>query len=326
MTRQPRAPPANRSNGSSRRIPSTRATTSSSCCSPRGRTSTPSSSSGKAKRLSTTTIATSRDPRISHHLNLEFDEYGNVLGSAVIRYPRQQPDASLPDETQRIQAKTVVFYTRNRFTNDATGDDCNRLRLPSETMTFELQGVARSGRYYGVDDFEGVLSEAATSFVEYAECDTCTEDGKARARLIEHVRHIFYDDELTGALPLHQLNSLALPFESYQLAYTPSLLADVFGTRVDEALMLEGRFTHCRRRRQLVGPFRLEAVHRQTRNRSRSEGALLFACRVCRSLRRRDEGHGMTAITSSSSRRSRTRPATRPASTSSISARFRPRG
>jgi RHS repeat-associated protein len=185
------------------------------------------------------------DPRTSHHLNLELDEYGNVLASAAITYPRTQADASLPDETQWAQGKTVVLYTRNRFTNDAIGEDGNRLRLPSETMTFELQGVARSGRYYGADDFQGVLSEARTSFAEYAESDRSPVDGKAQARLIEHVRNTFYNDELTGALPLHRLNSLALPCETYQLAYTPSLLADVFGTRVDEALMLEGRFTHC---------------------------------------------------------------------------------
>ena len=67
----------------------------------------------------------------------------------------------------------------------------------------------------------------------------------AQRRLIEHIRNIFYKNELTGALPLHQLDSLALPFESYQLAYTPILLADIFGTRVNEALMLEGKFTHC---------------------------------------------------------------------------------
>ena len=151
----------------------------------------------------------------------------------------------LPDETQRAQGQTVVIYTRNRFTNDAIGEDGNRLRLPSEAMTFELQAVARSGRYYEADDFQDVLSEAATSFVEYAESDKPSR-GREGAGETDRARkkHVFYNDELTGALPLHQLDSLALPFETYQLAYTPSLLADVFGTRVDEALMQEGRFTH----------------------------------------------------------------------------------
>jgi Salmonella virulence plasmid 65kDa B protein/Insecticide toxin TcdB middle/N-terminal region/Insecticide toxin TcdB middle/C-terminal region/FG-GAP-like repeat len=168
------------------------------------------------------------DPRISHHLNLDFDEHGNVLESAEITYPRRRTDASLPAETQQAQAQTVVIFTRNRFTNDATCEGAHRLRLLSEAMTFELRDVARPGRYYGVDDLRGALSG----------------DGKAQARLLEHVRHTFYDDALTGALPLHQLNSLALPFDTFRLAYTPSLLAEIFGSRVDDALMLEGKFTH----------------------------------------------------------------------------------
>jgi len=168
------------------------------------------------------------DPRISHRLNLEFDEYGNALASAEIVYPRRQADLSLPTETQRAQARSTVIYTHNRFTNDAITADSNRLRLLSAVMRFELEGVSRSGRYYGVDDLRGVLSG----------------NGESRARLIEHVRHIFYSGKLTGALPLHELSSLALPCETHRLAYTPSLLEDVFGARVDDALMREGRFIH----------------------------------------------------------------------------------
>ena len=45
-------------------------------------------------------------------------------------------------------------------------------------------------------------------------------------------------------MPLHKLESLALPFESYQLAYTPNLINDTFDGKVDGSLMLEGKFTH----------------------------------------------------------------------------------
>lgn len=43
---------------------------------------------------------------------------------------------------------------------------------------------------------------------------------------------------------MHQLESLALPFESYQLAYTPELVTDIFGTKVNAALLTEGKFTN----------------------------------------------------------------------------------
>lgn len=185
------------------------------------------------------------DPRIAHNLNIKSDEYGNVLESAAIVYPRLREDTFLPAETQQSQDKTTIIYTQNRFTNDVMNDDKYRLRLPSEVKTFELKGVAKTGIFYKVGDFEDILSDVKSSKAEYHEIDKPVAGRKAQRRLIEHTRNIFYKNDLTGALPLHQLDSLALPFESFQLAYTPTLLTDIFGTRVNEDLMLEGKFTHC---------------------------------------------------------------------------------
>ncbi|NUO08872.1 MAG: VCBS repeat-containing protein [Candidatus Brocadia sp.] len=185
------------------------------------------------------------DPRIAHNLNIKLDEYGNVLESAAVVYPRMQANAFLPAETQQSQDKTTIIYTQNRFTNDTMNDDKYRLRLPSEVKTFELKGVTKTGIFYRVGDFEDILSDVKSSKAEYHEIDKPLAGEKAQRRLIEHVRNIFYKNDLTGALPLHQLDSLALPFETYQLAYTPTLLTDIFGTRVNEDLMLEGKFTHC---------------------------------------------------------------------------------
>ncbi len=183
------------------------------------------------------------DPRIAHDLNIKLDEYGNVLESAAVVYPRRQADAFLPVETQQSQDKTTIIYTKNRFTNDALNDDEYRLRLPSEVKTFELKGVNKTGMFYTVGDFEDILSDVKSSKAEYHEIDKPLAGGKAQRRLIEHIRNIFYKNDLTGALPLHKLDSLAVPLESYQLAYTPALLFDIFGTRVNENLMLEGKFT-----------------------------------------------------------------------------------
>lgn len=185
------------------------------------------------------------DPRIAHKLNIKSDEYGNVLESADIAYPRMQADASLPAETQQSQDKTSIIYTQNRFTNDVMNEDKYRLRLPSEVKTFELKGVAKTDAFYTVGDFEDILSDVKSSKAEYHEIDKSLAGGKAQRRLLEHTRNIFYKNDLTGALPLHHLDSLGLPFESYQLAYTPTLLADIFGTKVNEDVMLEGKFTHC---------------------------------------------------------------------------------
>ena len=52
-------------------------------------------------------------------------------------------------------------------------------------------------------------------------------------RLIEHVRTRYRKNDLTDLLPVGALESLALPGESYKLAFTPGLLTQVYGSRVD---------------------------------------------------------------------------------------------
>ena len=50
----------------------------------------------------------------------------------------------------------------------------------------------------------------------------------ARKRLLSHTRVRYRRNDLTGLLPLHDLEALALPGETYRLALTTALLADVF--------------------------------------------------------------------------------------------------
>ncbi len=184
------------------------------------------------------------DPRIAHSLNIKLDEYGNVLESASVVYPRLNVDASLPIETQQEQSKTVIIYTQNQFTNDVFGEHTHRLRLPSEVKMYELKGVAKANNYYSIHDYTDILDGSNSDSAFYHEIEKPLVAGKAQKRLIEHVRSTYYRNNLSGALPLHQLESLALPFESYQLAYTPELVTDIFVTKVNATLLTEGKFTH----------------------------------------------------------------------------------
>ncbi|HEY0068213.1 MAG TPA: toxin TcdB middle/C-terminal domain-containing protein, partial [Flavisolibacter sp.] len=182
------------------------------------------------------------DPRMAHTLNISVDQWGNVLESASVVYPRKLADPLLPQETRDAQARTHITFIKNSFTNDITGNDRFRLRRLSETMTYELKGVGKTGELYSVDEFTGILNTATE--VAYYQVDAVPSQGAAQKRLVEHVRYLFYNDGLTGPLPLHQLSPQALPYESYQLAFTPALLSDIFGGKVDDALMAEGKFVH----------------------------------------------------------------------------------
>ncbi|HEV2126721.1 MAG TPA: toxin, partial [Chloroflexota bacterium] len=54
------------------------------------------------------------------------------------------------------------------------------------------------------------------------------DNATKQKRLIEHVRTLYRGDDLTGLLPFGELGSLAVTGESYKLAFTPGLLAQVY--------------------------------------------------------------------------------------------------
>jgi len=182
------------------------------------------------------------DPRIAHNLNIKIDEYGNILESASVVYPRKNPDSSIPVEIRNEQDKTTIIYIQSDFTNDTEGDNFYRLRLPSEIKTYELKGVANSGEYYKITDFESILNNSEEA--EYYEFENEPTNGTSQKRLIENIRTIYYKNDLSGSLPLHILESRALTFENYQLAYTPQLLTNIFDDKVNDDIMEEGKFTH----------------------------------------------------------------------------------
>ena len=185
------------------------------------------------------------DPRIAHTLNIKLDEYGNVVESASVVYPRKAADSSLPLEAQNAQNKTLITYSQNLFTNDINSAEEYRLRVPSEVKKFELKGIAKANSIYSIDEFENILT--TSNEIDYHQTKIDPVPGTSQKRLIEHIRTIFYKNDLTDSLPLNKLESKGFPFESYQLAYTPALITDVFGTKINFALMLEGKFTHSER-------------------------------------------------------------------------------
>ena len=158
------------------------------------------------------------------------DAFGNVLKSAAIGYGRPQPDLSLPVADRAKQTQTLVTYTENGFTNPIAADDAYRTPLPCETRTYELTGytpMGSAGRFQIPDLVRSVANSLAHIFDSEITYEDQPTSGKQH-RLIEHVRTLYRKDDLSALLPLGVVESLALPGESYQLAFTPGLLAQVY--------------------------------------------------------------------------------------------------
>ena len=154
------------------------------------------------------------DPRISHALTLAVDEYGNVLRSAAIGYQRRTPAF---DE----QGKTLATLTENQYTNAVLANDAYRTPLPAEVKTFELTAPTLTGAT--ALDFATIDTIATAAIVIAYEAQP--DATQANKRLLSQVRTIYREDDLSGFLPLSQVESLALPGENYKRAFTPGLLA-----------------------------------------------------------------------------------------------------
>jgi RHS repeat-associated protein len=179
------------------------------------------------------------DPRVTHALTLTVDAFGNVLQSLAVAYGRRydDPDPLLTLEDQKQQKHPLVTCTENAYTGAIGGDDQYRAPLVCDTRTYELLNLAPRSSIPGVTNllqFEDVV--AALSAVADGQHDLPYDDvrgagassGDPYRRLVEHVRVLYRRNDLTGPLPLRGLESLALPFEGYRLAFPQGLLAAIY--------------------------------------------------------------------------------------------------
>jgi hypothetical protein len=131
------------------------------------------------------------DPRVSHGLVLEVDDFGVVLRRAEIAYPRRIPQ--FPE-----QAAATIVLTEVDVEHQGFGADRHRLGVPYQTRVYEVTGVA--------------ISAMPFSRVSAADLVEDPEAGVAH-RLLSVQRTLYYDDALSGALPLGQAGLRVLPFE-----------------------------------------------------------------------------------------------------------------
>jgi RHS repeat-associated protein len=167
------------------------------------------------------------DPRITHELTLEVDAFGSVTKSASIAYPRRVLVSNSPAPEQLA---TLCTYSESDFINQPDDLVYYRIAAPSESRSYEITGLGNPASN-GLYDFDILRTSLPTaSEIPY---EVSPSKGLQR-RLFQCVRSLYFKNDLSGPLPLGQFESLALPYETYQLAFTPGLLVDVYGTLVNE--------------------------------------------------------------------------------------------
>jgi RHS repeat-associated protein len=167
------------------------------------------------------------DPRVTHDFTLDIDDFGNVTRRATITYGRS--GASVQPEQQRAWATMAeMSYINNP---GASGDPTEfyRLGIPYETISYELTGLTGLPLYTR-DALEAAIAANVTANdVAYDVPLAASTPGR---RMLDRKQQLYYDNDPTtgaifGAAAPQQTGSLALPFESYQLALTAGLVNEL---------------------------------------------------------------------------------------------------
>ncbi len=165
------------------------------------------------------------DPRISHSMTLAVDDFGNVLHAAALAYPRRQPAFA-------EQAQVQITCTENQVANRPDELDWYRVGVAVATRTYEITGLPSAVSPFSLADFRTRL--AAATLIAYEAEPTA---GVVQKRLIEQVRTLYRhnadaDTVNPAPLPLGVIESLALPCESFKLAFTPGLLTQIYDSKM----------------------------------------------------------------------------------------------
>ncbi|WP_456462530.1 SpvB/TcaC N-terminal domain-containing protein [Reichenbachiella sp.] len=165
------------------------------------------------------------DPRVSHEMVLETDEYGHELLKAVIAYPRRTPAY---DE----QAKLGIIITQNDIINKANETDYYRLGISYQSRSYELTGLTFTG-----EKFEQLQIKAGFDNAGEIPFEKDSNPSQLERRILDHQKVTFYAHDLTDGLSFGEVAYHALPYQSYQLAFTSGLLDEVYGDKVSSSML-----------------------------------------------------------------------------------------
>jgi RHS repeat-associated protein len=166
------------------------------------------------------------DPRVSQNFNLEVDDFGNVHQSSSIAFGRKIADPSLPAEVRREQERRYISYSEKEYTSNIDRPSAYRIGVPYQGRVYEITGLPASSGLYGIEQLRQAIARA-----EEVPYEANADERRVEKRLLSRNLTLFLSNELKP-LPASQWDSLALRYQSYQLAFTPGIVRDYFGEKV----------------------------------------------------------------------------------------------
>ena len=207
------------------------------------------------------------DPRVTHEVTLETDPFGNTKRAVSIGYPRRagyaEPEPALPAQfrgcsrttrrgctSSRRSTATRTTSPIRRRPRTCIARRCRRRPRPGSGQVSRRRRRARRSPICSRSASSmrrGAASVTWRSRTSRGPMSTAAARSQPRParRMVSQARTLYRKDDLTGLCGPGQLESLALPGDTFTLALTPALAGRVFGTRVSDALLQgDGGYVH----------------------------------------------------------------------------------
>ena len=157
------------------------------------------------------------DPRISHSMVLETDDFGNVTKSAKISYARRPNSLGIEG-----QSDLLVQYDESKFINIPQDTSFYRLGVPCEQLTWQLHGLETD-----VKLSIAALLDALTGIEKIPNHDIL--DNKLQLRLLSCIRLYYYNEDCTDSLPFLSVASHGLLYNTKTMVFSSDCLDLISG-------------------------------------------------------------------------------------------------
>ncbi|WP_295720785.1 SpvB/TcaC N-terminal domain-containing protein [Mucilaginibacter sp.] len=161
-----------------------------------------------------------QDPRTQQSFIFEIDDYGNVLSSADVVYPRQINPAPFAEQSQGH-----VVYTQNSFTNNIQADFDYRAPLPASVVKFEVTLKVPLTAYIGIDELKTGCEAAAVIDYNQPAAATCK-------RIIEITRSSYLSDDTLVVFGFGIAQSKGLLHQQFKAAFNDNMLDSLLGGKI----------------------------------------------------------------------------------------------
>nr|WP_282569186.1 SpvB/TcaC N-terminal domain-containing protein [Aliiroseovarius sp. S1339] len=189
------------------------------------------------------------DPRISQSIVLDWNAFGQPLRSASVASARTALPDDLPPAVAAAQSRTHILMTEQVLADARIAENAaipnslwqsgraRSLPRPVEEVVEELSGLSPDIPTTAADMDDGFSRAAIRDYSEGP------GPGITR-RVLSRRRTLYLNDDLTTPLNLGQDGSLGMVYRTEQLAFTPQTLTELYGDKVDAALLDQARYIH----------------------------------------------------------------------------------